>query len=621
MPRLFRNNIFPSDDRNEQIARWVREKKDWSRRDSEAFRARLPVLYNLYRGSMRSRYSRSRNNVHIPLIFSTIQSDIARKLETLFSSPPYVDFVGYGPNDAAIARKQESLVSAQMEDMGMFLQAYHVFLAADLYGTAVILTGWDYQESKREIRESIALPLSGDLIQSVRVEDKVIFDGPCIEVPDLLDCYPQPGYNNIAKMQWFIIHRTITKEVAIALANYAPDGGEPFFDPQQVQRMLSESGGAQEAEINYKEFRFSHFQFESPETTLLSEPNSDVISIDEYYGYLPAELTPDGVTERIITVANGRYVFRSRPIPTNDGSKPVFAFQATPDPHHFFAIGKAEATAKLQIVANRFTNQQLDALDSFINPSFVYNSNNINENDMYLAPGRAIPANGSVNDSFLAIQPDLRGIEFGTAKTAEVWRWIQQTTGIVEDVGMGLQSQRQTAREFVGRQEAVATRLISEARMAEKLFVEPVANTMMADNRVYLSLPRELTILGDNAQIDPASGQEIQISRVSLTPADLAPHYYARARGAISKLSKGVASQNMITAMQLASSNPVVAGAVNWVGFFRELFINLEIKNINEIISTQQEFKEMRERIMSNAPSGKEDTEGQATNSPLMAFS
>jgi hypothetical protein len=41
----------------------------------------------------------------------------------------------------------------------------------------------------------------------------------------------------------------------------------------------------------------------------------------------------------------------------------------------------------------------------------------------------------------------------------------------------------------------------------------------------------------------------------------------------------------MVLLLQAASSNPIVAQAVNWVNFFREIFKDFEINDIDELIA------------------------------------
>lgn len=583
----------------DSIVSMVRDRKFHSERAHSFFYQRLPILYALYRGTLRMRSAPFRNNVHIPLIFTYIQADVSKKVETLFSTYPYVTFTGYGPDDAAYARKQEAVVSAQFEDSNILQKAIEVFLTADLYGTAIIQYGWDVRERDIVVSHVTDLPISGQTIR----EDETIkyrdFDGPNFEVIDLLDFFPQPGPKRIEDMHWVIVRRWMELE---DLEDMAARG---IYDTAEVRRLKSEGGSFEDSQIDYKEFRFARLLGESPSSSIQNEPLNKAVEVLEYWGRVPAEYCPDGKTTRVITIANGRFLLRNRPNPFWAGRKPFLAFSPTPDPHHFFAIGKAEVVAKLQIVANRFTNQQLDAIDKAIDPAFIYNENSgLDPARAQLWPNRWIGMNGPVDGNFAPITPDLRGIELGTAKTVEIGRWMQQSLGIIDDVSLGIKSGDDTARGVLARSEAVATRLMLEARLAEKNFIEPLADAYIALDKQYLDLPRELIILGESAQADPISGAPPVLDRNILTPADLIPSYAARARGAANRIGKGVYQQNLVLLMQAASQNPVVAGAVNWLNFFRTIFREFEIENVNELIATQEEFQRMQ--AMANGQMGAE---------------
>src|SRR5258705_12026429 len=185
-----------------QIIGLVNDRKTLSERYHEGYRRQLPELYGLYRGTMEGKKTPFKNSVHIPLILSVIQSDVARKTQTSFDAWPIVNFVGYGPQDAALARKREALIHAQMKDSGSFQKAYDFFLSADLYGTSVARWGWTHREQEMMISRQVSLPVSGETITQASRQNIVTFDGPDWEVIDLLDFFPQPGCKDIPSMAW-----------------------------------------------------------------------------------------------------------------------------------------------------------------------------------------------------------------------------------------------------------------------------------------------------------------------------------------------------------------------------------------------------------------------------------
>lgn len=487
--------------------------------------------------------------------------------------------IGWGPDDAPIARKRTALLDAQFKDCNSFLKAYQVFLTADLYGTAVVQHGW-----RKEVRDTLTnssdfLPITGMQVQQIKRSQVTMFDGPDFDVLDLLDCGPQPGFADIEKMHWFEVRRYLDLEDIRELA------AQDIFDRAEVARMEREGVGAAEIDADYKGYR-TFFRSESEESARLAEHYSRPIELIEMWGTLPTELLPsDGIRHRVITVANKRYLLRNRPNPFWHGRKPFLAYSPMADPHYFYAPGKAEIAEKMQVVAERFTNQTLDALDLFIDPAFFYDGNSgLDTRNLYMRPGKFIKMDRPPQDAIMPIVPNFQGVQLGMEHVQYLDRMIQKGTGIVEDVTQGVGGTRQTAREFLGRQESVATRLLLESRLAEEGFIEPLANCFDLLDKQFLELPREIAILGGSATRDEVTGAPIPQTKELLQPSDMEFDYRARAQGSSSRLSKATRQQNLVLLLQAAGANPIAAQAINWLNFYRVIFKEFEIDDIDELI-------------------------------------
>lgn len=574
----------------DQIVNFVCDRQEHSERYHMQFRRKLPPLYHLDRGTMHFRYQPFRNNVHIPIIHNLIRAHAAKLTEALVGQFPYVSFIGYGPDDAPIAHKQEMLVSAQLEDMNIYRKMYDLLVMEGLYGTAILQHGWKHKVGKRVVFDTVQLPLSTKTERIKKIVPVTEFDGPDVEPIDLLDCFPQPHATNIRDMQWFIVRKWVDWDAVVAMSI----GAGATFDRPEVLRMEREGGGANDAFDWFKEARYNRFAYASPEMVWRTEPFARPVMIYEYWGIMPKELRKEGEVESYcITVANREYLLRYVANPHLHGEKPFLVFSGSPDPHFFYPPGKCELAAKMQIAANRFTNQQLDALDLYINPAFVFNElSGLDPDNAQLEPGRWMPMQGIVDGSFQAITPDMRGIEFGTAKTNEIRKWIQEAIGESADLSLGTESTGyETARSVLARQDAISARTLSEAKLCEKELIEPLANLMVSYNQQYLDTPRQVFILGRNSEQDPVTGQPI-VGRTSITDWDLSNRYAARARGAISRLGKSMRIQNKMLLLQATGSNPIVAGATNWINFFRDLYTDMEYERVDEVLSTYEEYQQ-----------------------------
>lgn len=580
----------------QQIAELVVERRDHSKNNLARVRSLFPQLYELYRGTLLGRYSPHKNNISLPLIVSTIQSDVARKTQTSFGGNPIVGFFGFTSQDAPIARKREALIDSQMTDAEAFRKGYDMFLTADLYGTTIIQYGWDHIEDDMMVQHTEVLPYTGEINQFLEKKRVISFDGPNFRIIDPLDAYPQVGVRDVCDMDYFTVEDYMDIERIEALSEPS-DLRHAIFDKERVAELKREGHGYNLASDDYKTYR-STTRNEIDAEAKQKEKYARPVRLTTMWGRIPSELVPSGqsgVTMRVITIANDKYVLRNRPLPFWNNKIPILAYAPMPDPHYFFGAGKAEIAAQIQIVANRFTNNQLDALDLYIDPVFLANSDaGLDEENLFLRPGKWIRVDGNPAEMIMPLIPNLQGIEAGAQLTEMLWRWMQQGLGIIEDTVIGGQGQRQTAREFLGRSEAVATRLLLESRLFEKMLLEPLSDVFVDLNRQFLTKRREVFILGSSASIDEITGLPIQErTREFVDGWDLVPNYEARAVGSTTRMGKLGRQQALTFLVQALSQSPIAQTAVNWVTFMRDIFKAFDLENVNEIINTPSEQERM----------------------------
>jgi len=577
----------------EQLCNMVVDHMQYSERHFWGIRAKWPRLYDLWRGNWSGRFHPHKNNVHIPLIFSAIWADAARKVATSLADYPVVSFLGYGPDDMAIARTREALISAQMKDDQCFLKQVDAVVSADLYGVAVMQIGWKKDVPMRVVEYVDRAPLSGRIVRHIKKQPVVMFDGPESMLVDLLDFFPQPTVSRLQKMKWVVRRYFLDLDDIRYLASIGA------FDKSELRRLENEgSVGSGNAFVSTSIRRFQVRTGMDDETARFMDKYSRPIEILEMWGTVPSEYAPDGVLQRVITVANRRYLLRNRPNPYNHGMLPFVAFTPTPDMHYFYAPGKAEVIEKIQIVANRYLNQSLDAADLLIDPMWFYNrAAGLVTKNLYARPGKFIPVNGDPNSMIQPIQQNVEGLTIADSKIAQMRMLGNMGTGIMDDAVAGLQSadSRQTAREFVGRREAAGTRLLLESRIYEEMLLEPMANMFVALDKQFLELPVEVLVLGDGALLDPITQTPIPMSRERLQGYDLTPNYAARALGASVGLSKGMQQQSLGSLLQAMNGamGQAVMGQINVVNFWRSIFRAFDVHNINEIFAQDPRLKQL----------------------------
>lgn len=579
----------------DQIVDVVLSRKKLSESHFTGTRASWPRLYDLWRGTWTGRFHPHRNNVHIPLIFSALWADAARKAATSLNMWPIIQFLGYGPDDMPIARKRESLVSAQMKDDSAFLKQVDYMVSAGLYGKAIMQVGWKYKKEMRIIEFVDRNPMTQETIKSIKKGEITTFDGPVTEIIDLLDFFPQPNVKRLQDMRWMVRRYFLDIDEVRFLAS------QGVFDKSEVNRLEREGG------VNYGSAsdsamirRFAVRAGMDDDSVRWMDKYTRPIELLEMWGYIPSELSPDGVLMRKIVVANSRYLFANRPHPFWHGLYPFIDLSDTPDMHYFYSPGKAEIVEKLQIVGNRYLNQSLDAADLLIDPMWFYDRGaNINTRNLYSRPGLWIAGDGNPNQFVAPMKTDLSGLTVADSKIAQVREFVQMGTGIVDDAVQGLDGpDRQTAREFIGRREAAGTRLLLESRIYEEQSLEPMGNMFVALDKQFLEPPVEILILGEGANIDPVTNMPIPGTREILDHFDLVPNYAARALGATSALSKGMKQDRLIQLLQAMGTplGQMALGQINAVNFFRSIFREFEVPNINEIFMVNPQLNGMMQQ-------------------------
>lgn len=525
------------------------------------FFRRIMRFYDTYRMIYTGRYQPFRNNVALPLLFSVVQSDIARKVQTSFSQEPYVEFSTPIPEARQFASKVESLVSQQWKDDKVFSKAVDFCLSADLYGTGIMKLVW-----KQDIRQVLRQIPSAQGLVPMPFQVKH-FDGPSMRVVDILDLVLPPGFRTIEEAPWVVERSWVDRDMLLEAAQ------QGMYDQDVVLQMVRDD--ASKAQADYIERRSvyrSYNDFQKRAYDKYARP----IKILEMWGRVPYDLAPDGFIHRVITVANDKYLLRNVPNPFYHGMKPYLAYSPMRDPHYFHSPGKIEVAERLNYAANRYANQKLDIMDLVADPVFIFNRTaGIDPDGLFTRAGKNIGVDGPVGDDVIRpLIPDLRGMEGTYTEIQSLWNQMQQGTGIIEDTVQGgpPSTSRQTAREFIGRQENVMTRLTLEALLMESDFVEPAAEMTHALNQQFLEMPKQIQMLGSAAFMDPDTGFPIPQAPVPITAQDLVPDYKARATGASRMLGRAVKRQEAETLNAMISQNPVGMMMINWGAWFKNLF-------------------------------------------------
>ncbi len=529
--------------------------------------------YKLYRGYKQGRFIPYRNNIVVPLSFSMIQSGIARKMEISTGGDP-MTFKAGGPEDSIIARKREFLINQQLHDSEFLDKESMTYAADEIYGIAVSKLYWDYQREQITFRADV-----GDGEAEYAGED-VTFDGPNYKPINVRNFFPQPGVARLREMRW-VVHRF---HLDVEDVNRLAEGGfylrrgalkvaaDPLQPHQQSDELLANA--------------------ENPATGLagtVTKKNDyeKPVEILEFWGRVPRSMHKRGEVNLVITVAARRHLLRAQANPF--GFIPFLADGPMPDPDNFHRPSKIEVIEKIQVASNALASQKMDAINLTVDPQYIYNKRTTSRpSRMWNRPGAVHGWEGPIDDAnFRALIPDMRGLVNAYQELEQQAQWMEQGTGVIRDAIQGFGGpDRETARGFVGRQNAANARLLMEARIHEALYLEPLAEAYVRLNRLFLDFPQQLRIMGAAAILDPLTMQPLPPEAGAMHINDLLPDYDAQATGVLRSVGKGVQLQNMVLLMQAAQTNPIGLQLINWVYFFRQLFMVADIPNPDELLQT-----------------------------------
>lgn len=603
----------------------------------QPYRDALQGWYDLWRGYWRGSGDPGWNNVHIPLLFSIVLSDVARVQSMLYGGERILQAVPQGGEDFATARVAERLLDVQMHAADTFTKTNRFLLRGNIYGSAIARTGWKAQYGP------VPRQLAVDRGRSVKLQGGVPnvlkFNGPDWQPIANENFLPTPGYQDIQDMP--AVHHTFYEEFENIQINASdePNDHRPIYDADVVEAMRTD-GGPSRGQEGETRTRRSMEGTDDTQRGMLQAMHKPV-KIVESFMRVPRELGawydfesgtmsdkamgPNSrfITDFVITVANEQYVLRAVPMWTYDQKKPFLKYSPFEDPEVFWAPGKMEVGAKSQVAVNRLANNQLDAYDRWIDPPWIINVNSaIVPSTLHGGPGARIFTEGPTDDSDIRqLIPDMRNVQTAFGEIGQLWKWMQQATGITEDIGQGMKSGgRQSATEFAGRSDAVNSRMALETMLAEKNFLEPMGQMFWDLNRQYLDTPHLIRQIGSHAVYDEVTGRFQPPELDLVTDLDLARSFDIRATGATRQMSK-VARQQSLSAFMPALI-PFMP-ALNIRAFMRQILPIMDFTNVDELINSEEEM--MQALLMGLGTSGDKNNSsgppsagvGVAANDPL----
>ena len=558
-------------------------------------------FYDLFRGYWEGKSDPQFNNIHVPLAYSTIMSDVAALVQIELGGQTAVQMQPVGPEDFQDARKAEKLLEGQFYAAKMTKKLTRLTLQGNLYGVGVAQYG--YRTQYGPISREVGMNSMRGMQAFKQGATNRKYEGPDISIVDPANFFPEPGFQDIPDMN-SVLARFYTDNEAIPIKSRRGPNDEPsVYDFGWAKEYLDSSRQSAPLRPDALAFRKSMAAGGLSEANMPKPPGPfDAVELIERWGRVPDEYglwfnvkdnvysdteMPDSrrVTELIVTVVNRTHVLRAVPIPHADQQKPFLAYKPHEDAHHFHPPGKCELIGKLNAAANKLVSSQLDALDFAINPPRIVNRLKVDTRRYKHGPGRTIYTDGPTTEQDIRpYMTDFRGINASMGEVAYLNQLVQQATGRADDVAQGVAtSKRQSATEFAGRSDAVATRVGLEAKLLEAEFMEPLAGAWWELNRQFLQTPFLVRQLGGNAIWDPVTERFTSPDLAVITDIDLEGEWNFRATGATRQVGKYARQQSML---QLLPALVPYLPMMNARALLRQMMPIFDFTNVDELMNT-----------------------------------
>lgn len=446
-----------------------------------------------------------RSRIFDPESYSVVETICPRITNTLVGGAEVFGVKPTGGEDVQKSENTERLLNYQADRMNLYESGGQGFKTSLIEGTGHWKFRWAKEFEPRYEETPTVVPVMDEYGQPVmdetgmpqselKVEYKktweCVYDNPKLDWVDNRDIFVDPLATSPEDAR-FIIHRTyVTRDY---LKKKQLEGVyKNANDIAGMAPVASSNADPDEKKVDRGTITFHEKQLE------------DVELLERWGAY---DIDGDGyLEETVIVVANRNTVIKIDYNKLPGAGKPFLRYTPIPDPGKYHGISPLQPIASIQDALNDRTNQIGDAINLTINPMYKKNRwADIDDDDLVSRPGGVIEMN-SLGDLEALQPPNLPGAAF-----AEIGRFesiIQKTTGTF-DVARGAVSERQeTATTTIALQNVAEIRFKTMAMLAERQFIRPLGSLMIRYNKLYMTQPRQIRILGNDFMLDPSTAQE-----------------------------------------------------------------------------------------------------------------
>lgn len=455
-------------------------------KDSDKYYREKFELFNYFddlyiKGARKRNAPRGRANLQLPIAFQQVEDYTSQMMEAMFGEPPYLAYVGRGPEDDPVAEQITKFTQKQMEDGKMVKAASGYYRNCGKYGTAVMKVPWVLDQQEVEEVRVTADPITGEVVESTEIDVETIHDGPKFHNLSIFDFFvPRSATStDIQSLDWCIhrTHRTL---------------GELLRNPNYTnkKKLKAAVDGKIQVEIDG-----------DGKITELEQHNSDgrrkfksKIEVLEWWGDFnfessedDRERAPEPALLVVALVGDVPVLLRKDKNPFKYKKKPFVSSNDYPIEGEFYGYGELHHIRGLIEESTALRNARLDVANMSINHMWLIERQaGVNPRSLFSAPNKIVLTNDNAGVKRLdmgGVTPssvqELARIDFDIQNTTQ----IVNPAGDVAGVGPGF-GKTATGVSFLANRSNLRTLL--KARIQEQDFFQPLALLLNSYNKEFV---------------------------------------------------------------------------------------------------------------------------------------
>lgn len=443
---------------------------------------------DLYRCVPTTTRDEAKSNLFEPEIYTLVETLITRLAANYINiNKPYVSVLPREPEDVRQSQIMEKLLQYYFERMNIPWHIVIMFLQALKYGTGVGKIYWNYDEAKG-------------------------IDEPVFECIPLNDLYIDPDAYDIDHARW-IIHRKFVSKAYLE-------------SKKSVYKNIDKLGELDDEDV-----------YESK-----NEDDKNIFETDHPTGIELWEYWED---ERVVTIADRRWILRDTPNPFFHKRKPFVRVVYSPDEFKFYGIGVIEPNEALQLELNTKINQRIDNVNLVLNVMFQMERGAVDDlRQLQSRPGGFIVVNEMGKLAPIEI-PDVTQSAY-----QEIMRLkasIQETSGVTEYIRGTPGTKRETATEVETKTTQGNTRFDFHFKLMAEMGIKKIAEFTIQLLQQFMTETRCIRIVGERGY-----------NFVTVSPDDIAGNFDLQVAIDPIQINKREKKEAIIELKQVLAQDPTV---------------------------------------------------------------